>query len=903
VPDQLYVIDGSAFAYRSFFAIRSLTDSTGRPTNAVFGFTRILMKILREHEPSHIVVALDAPGKTFRADMYEAYKANRQAMPEDLVSQFPLIENVVDAFGIPKLRITGVEADDVMGTLARQGEEAGLDVVLVTSDKDALQLVTDHVRVFDPYRNDTGMWYDRQAVIERYGVPPEHVIDLLGLMGDSSDNVPGVRGIGEKTARKLLETYGSLEDLYEHLGDLKGKQRERIEEDRDCAFLSRELVTIRKDIDLPVSLEACCRTPLNAKRLADVFHELEFQKLLEEFLPDAAEEEVTDYVLVLTLDHLRRVMGKIRKAGACAVDTETTSIDPMRAELVGVSLASEPRKGYYIPIGHTKEALRCRRPDELFPDEEVAPLPREEALALLRELLGDPAVAKVGHNIKYDIVVLRRCGIEVANVVMDTMVASYLTDPSRLRHNLAEVSLQYLRRKMIPITDLIGKGSKQITFDNVPVDQACLYACEDADVTWRLSGVFRKLLHERELETLHDEVELPLLDVLARMEMAGIAIDLEVFEGLQQELAQRLQALERDIVEDAGEAFQINSPKQLQEILFGKLGLKPLRKTKTGYSTDNEVLEQLSWEHPLPAKVLEYRMLEKLRGTYVEALPKLVHPTTGRIHTSFNQAVTATGRLSSSDPNLQNIPVRTELGKRIREGFIPGTPDDRLISADYSQIELRILAHLSGDEGLLQAFSEDHDIHRATAAQIFGVSPDAVSPEMRRQAKAVNFGVVYGISPYGLARNIGISNNDAAAFIERYFARYPGVRIWIEKTLEQARRDGYCKTLLNRRRYVPEINSSDRNVRQAAERVVTNTPVQGTAADAIKVAMLRLDKALRDTPARMLLQVHDELVVEAPATMAEEVAQTVREVMESALDLNVALKVDVGIGKNWAEIH
>lgn len=902
MSDCLYVIDGSAFAYRSFFAIRSLTDSTGRPTNAVFGFTRILMKILREHDPSHIVVAFDAPGKTFRADMYEAYKANRTAMPEDLVSQLPLIENVVDAFGIPKLRIVGVEADDVMGTLAQQGEAAGMNVVLVTSDKDVLQLVTGRVRVYDPYRGDSGVWYDREAVIERYGVPPEHVIDLLGLMGDSSDNVPGVHGIGEKTARKLLETYQSLEGLYGHLDELKGKQKERIEQDRGSAFLSRELVTIHKDVDLPVPIEACRRAPLDAKRLADVFHELEFQKLLEEFLPDAAEEEVTDYVLVDSLDALRRVVDEMRRAGACAVDTETTSVDAMRAELVGVSLACTPRKAYYIPVGHTAEGMRRLHPGELFPDE-VAALPRDEALALLRGLLEDPSVAKVGHNIKYDLIVLRRCGIALANIAMDTMVASYLTDPSRLRHNLAEVSLQYLRRKMIPITDLIGKGSKQITFDNVPVDQACVYACEDADVTWRLSGVFRTLLRERELEPLHDSVEVPLLGVLARMEMAGIAIDQKVFEDLQRELSRRLTTLERDIVEDAGEAFQINSPKQLQEILFGKLGLKPSRKTKTGYSTDNEVLEQLSREHPLPAKVLEYRILDKLRGTYVEALPRLVHPETGRIHTSFNQAVAATGRLSSSDPNLQNIPVRTELGRRIREGFVPGTPDNRLISADYSQIELRILAHLSGDEGLIQAFREDHDIHRATAAQIFGTAPGDVTSEMRRQAKAVNFGVVYGISPYGLARNIGISTGDAAEFIDRYFARYPGVRAWIDATLEQARRDGYCKTLMNRRRYVPEINSGDRVVRQAAERVVTNTPVQGTAADVIKLAMLRLDEALRDAPARMLLQVHDELVIEAPATIAEDVAQTVREIMEHALELDVALKVDVGIGRNWAEIH
>ena len=903
MADRLFVIDGSAFAYRSFFAIRGLTDSKGRPTNAVFGFTRILMKILREQEPSHIVVVFDAPGKTFRSEMYEDYKANREAMPEDLVSQLPLMDAVVEAFNIPLVRVSGIEADDVMGAYARRGAEAGIEVVLVTGDKDALQLVSDGVRVFDPYKGEAGMWYDAGEVVERFGVPPERVADVLGLMGDASDNVPGVRGIGEKTARKLLETYGSLEELYAHLDDLKGKQKERLAEGRESAFMSRELTTIRTDVALPVAIDACIRKPLEPDRLAGLFHELEFQKLLEEFLPDAADEEETDYRLILTLDELREAADEMRAAGTFAVDTETTSVDPMRAELVGVSFACHPGKAYYVPIGHSPESMQRVRPGELFADEETACLPREEALAVLRDLLEDPALAKVGHNIKYDLIVLRRCGIALTNIAMDTMVASYLTDPSRFRHNLNEVSLQYLRRKTIPIADLIGTGSKQITFDDVPIDRACPYACEDADVTWRLYKTFGALLDERGLRPLHDEVELPLLEVLARMEMAGIAVDLSVFEDLQRELAQRLRALERDIVEDAGESFQINSPKQLQEILFGKLGLKPLRKTKTGHSTDNEVLEQLSREHSLPAKVLEYRMLEKLRGTYVEALPKLVNPETGRIHTSFNQAVAATGRLSSSDPNLQNIPVRTELGRRIREGFIPSTPGGRLISADYSQIELRILAHLSGDNGLLEAFRQDDDIHRATAAQIFGTAPEAVTPDMRRQAKAVNFGVVYGISPYGLARNLGMSNADAAAFIERYFERYPGVREWIERTLEQTRKDGFVKTLLNRRRYVPEIGSSNHAVRRAAERVAMNTPVQGSAADAIKVAMIRLDAALRDTSATMLLQVHDELVVEAPAEAAEEIAAKVREVMENALQLDVSLKVDVGIGDNWAEIH
>jgi DNA polymerase-1 len=518
-------------------------------------------------------------------------------------------------------------------------------------------------------------------------------------------------------------------------------------------------------------------------------------------------------------------------------------------------------------------------------------------------LLQNDKINKVGHNIKYDLIVLERARAPLSGVNLDTMVASYLTDPSRLRHNLNELSLKHLKRKTIPITDLIGTGSQAITFDRVPLETACTYACEDADITWRLSKIFQASLRERELESLFNEVELPLIGVLARMEMAGIAIDAEVFADLKKEIAGRLATLESEITELAGGPFQINSPKQLQKVLFEDLGLTPVKKTKTGFSTDVEVLEQLAREHPLPEKVLEYRTLEKLRGTYVEALPKLVHPETGRIHTSFNQAVAATGRLSSSDPNLQNIPVRTELGRRIRQGFVPGAPGLKLISADYSQIELRILAHLSGDDVLKEAFERDLDIHRDTAARVFGVKPDKVTPEMRRQAKAVNFGVIYGISAFGLARNIGVSRSDAQKFIDNYFKQYPGVKKWLDNTIAEARETGYVRTLLGRRRYLPELTASDRPTRSQAERMAVNTPVQGTAADTIKVAMIRLDEKLGDGPGRLLLQVHDELVLEAPKKDAKSVAGMTQEIMEDAVKLDVPLKVDVGIGDNWAEIH
>ena len=901
---RLFLVDGTGFAFRSYYAIRSgMSTSKGQPTNAVYGFARILLKILREQQPTHIVMAFDAGGGTFRNEMYAEYKATRQETPEDLRSQLPLMTALVEAFDIPVLRVPGVEADDVIGTLARRAEDAGMDAVIVSGDKDLLQLVSERVCVYDPSKGDAGIWYTPAEVRERFGVEPERVIDVLALMGDASDNVPGIRGIGEKTATKLLETYGSLDDLYRHVDEVKGKVHERLIDDKGMAYLSRKLVTIATDVPLDIDLESCRRKELDRARLADVFAQLEFTSLLQEFLPDASGQENLRYTLVLTEKQLADAIKEMRAAGEFAVDTETTSTDPMRATLVGVSMSCHPQVAYYVPVGHDPEAFAIRGDEQQLFAERVEPVPRSKALDMLRPLLEDAAVGKVGHNIKYDLIVLSRAGIELRGIAMDTMVASYLTDPSRLRHNLNEVSVQYLKRRMIPIADLIGKGSKAVTFDRVPVDRACEYSCEDADVTGRLNGVFQTLLRERALEALFRDVERPLISVLARMEMAGIAIDSAVFDRLQRDLTARLGALESAIFEEAGEPFQINSPKQLQAVLFDKLGLAPKRRTKTGYSTDVEVLEELAQEHTLPQKILEYRTVDKLLSTYVEALPKLVHPETGRIHTSFNQAVAATGRLSSSDPNLQNIPVRTDVGRAIREGFVPGSRDLRLISADYSQIELRILAHLAGDENLKAAFEKDADIHADTAARIFQVDPKKVTAEMRRQAKAVNFGVVYGISAFGLARNVGISNAEAQRFIDHYFEQYPRVRSWIEETLERAREEGYVTTILNRRRYMPELNSSDNVTRKAAERAAINTPVQGSAADVIKLAMIRVDEALRKTGARLLLQVHDELVVESPAKEAQHVAATMKKIMEEAIDLDVPLKVDVGIGGNWAEIH
>lgn len=908
MKDRLFLIDGMAFAFRAYYAIRTaLTDNDGNPTNALYGFTRVLLKLIRDHEPSHIAVVFDAPGKTFRSEAFEAYKATRRETPPDLKSQFPMMHDLVRALNIPLLVVPGVEADDVMGTLARQAEAQGMDSVLVTGDKDLQQLVSDHIAVYDPSKGDNGIWYDAAAVRERFGVGPENVVDALALIGDTADNVPGVKGIGDKTAKKLLEKYTSLEGLYEHVDELKGKQKENIIADREQAFFSRELVTIKTDVPLDFGPDACVRQEFEKDKVVEALTRFAFNSLLEELVPGSSSDDdaaTCAYRLVLTEAELDTMIARMRAAGSFAVDTETTSTEPVRAELVGISCCCDTEEAYYIPIDHTPESLQVMEdPDDLTTIVQLAPLPREVALDKLRPLFADEAMGKIGHNIKYDMIVLERAGVPLRGIVMDTMLASYLTDPSQLRHNLDEVSLQHLRRKLIPISDVIGKGSKAVTFNHVPILNACEYAAEDADVTWRLAGIFSERLKALELESLFSDVELPLTHVLARMEQAGIAVDLEIFQRLQGEIESRLGELTGEIHGLAGEPFKINSPKQLQGILFDKLGLKPVRKTKTGFSTDERVLEVLAQEHPLPEMILEYRMLEKLRGTYVEALPRLIHPDTQKIHTSYNQAVAATGRLSSSDPNLQNIPVRNAFGRRIREAFIPSQPDRQLISADYSQIELRVLAHLSDDPGLLDAFQRDADIHSETAARVFGVDYEAVTPEMRRKAKAVNFGVVYGISAFGLARNLGIANAEASEFIDGYFRQYPGIRTWLDTTLAEAKKNGYVTTLLHRRRYVPDINSGNVNVRRAGERVATNTPVQGSAADIIKLAMIKLDAALAGHDAQILLQVHDELVVEASAAAVEEVAKLMKDIMENTLTLRVPLRVDVGVGNNWAEIH
>lgn len=899
--NSFYLIDAMAFAFRAFHAISaSLSDSKGRPTNAVYGFTRILLKVLREHDPDYITVVFDAPGKNFRHDMYPDYKATRAATAPELLEQIPRMYEVVEALNLPLSLVPGVEADDVIGTLARSGAADGLDVVIVSGDKDLLQLVDENIRVFDPGKAEEKAWWGVEQVRDRFGVGPEHVQDALALIGDTADNIPGVRQVGEVKAARLLSQYQSLENLYANLDAIKGKLREYLETDREQAFFARELITLKTDVPVETAADKYERRPWDKDRLVTCFTKLAFQSLLKELEADVPQQEIRqEYHLVNTPEKLKSLLKILGKSNLFAVDTETTDIQPMLADLAGISFCMEPGIAYYVPIRHAADL-------ETLMEEQDGPgmvLSKEEAIKGLKPVLEDPKIQKTGHNIKYDIIVLDRAGIILRGVTMDTMIASYLTEPSRLRHNLDDLSLHHLNHKTIPISDLIGKGAKAISFDQVPLEQATAYACEDADMSLRLAQVFEPRLEEFGLDRLLNEVELPLIHVLAKMEMQGISIDTELFKTLQRELVGSLRKLESKIHELAGEPFNINSPKQLQAILYDKLGLKPVRKNKSGYSTDVDTLEALAGTHPLPESVLEYRSLEKMRGTYVEALPKLVHPQTGRIHTSFNQAIAATGRLSSSNPNLQNIPARTELGRRIRQGFVASSPSNRLISADYSQIELRILAHLTEDATLCAAFESDADIHRETAARIFRVGHEEVTSDMRRQAKAVNFGVIYGMGDFSLARNMGLTREAAKEFIEQYFATYPGVAAWIEKIKEETRKKGYVTTLMNRRRHLPDINNSKAGLRSAAERMAINTPVQGSAADIIKVAMIRLDKALAAIDARLLLQVHDELLVEANAACAEKAAQCMISTMENAAQLRVPLKVDVGIGANWAEIH
>ncbi|GAB4342438.1 MAG: DNA polymerase I [Candidatus Abyssubacteria bacterium] len=906
---KIYLIDGHSYAYRAFHAIRQLTDSRGMALNAVYGFTRMLLKFIKEEQPEYIAVAFDSKGETFRHKVYEQYKANRAEQPEDMRHQIPLIKEVVDAFNIASFELSGYEADDVLATLTKQAVDKGVEVVIVTGDKDMLQLVSNGVKVLHPHKEN--FVYDAQAVRERYGVGPEQMRDLLAMTGDQIDNIPGVPGIGPKTAAGLLEAYGSLEGVFEHIDEIKGpKRQESLRENREKAFLSRELVTVHRNVPLDIDIEACRLREYNTNRLVELFTKFEFHSLINEIV-EVKDKTGAEYRIIDDEGQLEALIQTIRQKGHFVLDFETTHRDPMKARLVGISLACEPAAAHYIPVGHSGGVAALQKGDEqgngseLFSEMPPKQLGPRLVLKKLKPLFEDESVRKTGQNIKYEEVILARHDIALRGVEFDTMVAAYLLNPSKLNYNLDQLALEYLNFRKIPLEQLIGKGASQITMDKVGVRQAADYSCEDADITLRMRDVLEPLLKEKKLYELFVDVEIPLIHVLAKMELSGVCIDIGVLRELSVRVDGQLKDLEQQIHAMTGREFNINSTQQLGKILFEELNLPVGKKTKTGYSTDMAVLEKLAADHELPRKVLEYRTLSKLKSTYIDALPELVNPETGRIHTSFNQTVTATGRLSSSEPNLQNIPIRSELGREIRRAFVASGDTHVLLSADYSQIELRILAQLSGDEALCEAFREGRDIHDQTSAKIFQTPLDKVTPEMRRKAKVANYGIVYGISAARLAVDLGITLDEAQKFIDHYFEIFPQVKQYIDNTIQEARRRGYVTTIMHRRRYIPDIESQNFGVRRFAERTAINTPIQGSAADLIKVAMIRIEEALRTLGLRskMILQVHDELLFDVPLDEVEQVKSLVKNIMETAYPLSVPIVADVRTGNNWLEAH
>ena len=885
----IYVIDGAGYYYRAYFAIRQfLSNTKGIPTNAVYGFSLMLKRILKEQNPDYLVMTFDSKEKTFRHEQYADYKANRPDMPEDLAEQLPYIDRLVDALKIPVEKEAGWEADDLIGSIVKKARENGYDVVIVTSDKDLMQLVEDGVSIYDSMKEKM---IGKDEVIEKFGVDPERVADILGLMGDTSDNIPGVPGVGAKTATALVKEFGDMEGVLTAADGMKKKRlRENLIEFADQARLSKELATIAVDAPITFDPDSWKVSTPDTEKLAALYSELEFTTLLKELAGDQP-KKARNYKTILDEKTLNAAIAEMRSSKSFAVDTETTALNPVWAKLVGVSLCAKEGDAYYLPLRH---------------DYENAPnqIPMGQALKLLKPLLEDESVEKLGHNIKYDIIVFASEGIAVKNY-RDTMIASYLIDPAS-RHGLSALTQKRIGETMIEYKEVCGTGQKEITFDKVEIDTATQYAAEDADMTWRLAQILFPEVNVRPGMRGADgnDIETPLIDVLATVEKNGVLVDKNQLGELSSILGGEIESLTAKITELAGEEFNLNSPKQLGEILFEKLKLPGAKKTKTGYSTSQDKLEELVQIHDLPKLMLEYRQMAKLKNTYVDALPKMINPDTGRIHTSFNQTVAATGRLSSSDPNLQNIPVRTETGRKIREAFV-APKDYKIVSADYSQIELRLLAHFAEEKGLIKAFNEGEDIHKTTASEIFDVTPALVTTDMRRVAKTVNFGVIYGQTAFGLSNELKISRADAKRYIDNYFKRYPGISAFIEKTVAQAKKDGFVTTLAGRKRFLPDINAKNRQIRQFAERNAVNTPMQGSAADLIKMAMITIDRRLSEEgfTSKMILQVHDELVFETEKTEVESLSKMVREEMEGVYALLVPLVVDINSGLNWNEAH
>ncbi|MEZ6017260.1 MAG: DNA polymerase I [Planctomycetota bacterium] len=902
---RLFLLDGTALAYRSHFALArsGLTTADGRPSGAVYGFTATLRRILREESPDLVAVAMDAKGPTFRHARFADYKATREKAPEEMIAQFADIREVVEAHGITLFEVEGVEADDVIGTLAKQGEAAGHDVSIVTGDKDFMQLVSDNVRLYNVFKPKVDLIIEgKDEVFAKFGVAPDRVVDVLAIMGDASDNVPGVHGIGEKGAQKLIQEFGSVDGLLARLDEVKGKTRERLEEHREDLLMSRELVTI--DTHVPVSLAVVKPPHPDRDRLARAFADLDFRSFREEVLrsSEGAEDLTREYITITDEAGLRALIDELRGHGVFAWDTETTGLAPLAVEIVGVSFSCRAGRAYYVPFNASPPVL---------------PGGAAALLEALRPLLEDPELQRVGQNHKYDALVLMGHGVEVGAPAFDTMVASFTVHGAARRHGLDELALTYFGLHKIPTSKLIGTGRNQVTMADVPLEEVAEYACEDADVTWRLYEVLRQELVDSGNERLFYELELPLVPVLTAMERRGIRLDTRVLTGLAVDLDRDAGAAEDRVRALAGEpGLNLNSPKALGAVLFEKLriqdeaGIKKPKATKTGYATDHATLSEHYADVEIVKALLEYREVAKLKGTYVEPLPGFVNKRTGRVHPHFSQVTAATGRLACSDPNLQNIPIRSERGRALRRAFVAREPDERgewvLLAADYSQVELRILAHLSGDEALTRAFHEGRDVHRATASKVFGVPEGEVDRAMRSRAKAINFGLMYGMGAQRLARETELTVPEAKEFIERYFAAFPKVRGWLDATLESARASGYAETLMGRRRPLPDLAAGDARTRVGAENAAVNTPVQGSAADIIKRAMIDLELALAarsDLHGQLLLQVHDELLLEVPRAELEATMEVVRTAMSGAMALDVPLDVDMGHGANWLEAH
>jgi DNA polymerase-1 len=895
----LILVDGSSFLFRAYHAVPPLTNPKGEPTNAIYGVSSMLRKLISEYQSEYITVVFDAPGKTFRNDLYDQYKAHRPPMPDDLRVQIKPLHDLIRAMGLPLIMESGVEADDVLGALAQHAEQQGFNVIISTGDKDMAQLVTDHI-ILENTMTNTRM--DIQGVIDKFGVKPEQIVDYLALMGDSSDNIPGVPKVGPKTAAKWLEQYQTLENLVANADKITGKIGENLRASLGQLPIAKQLTTIKCDLDLPYDMDYLKRNIIDNDALKTVLAELGFLswlKTLDNHVESIVVEEEkpaiieSTYETIFTHQHFNEWLERLENAELFAFDTETTSLDYSKAEIVGVSFAVTPGQAAYVPLAHNYTGA----PDQLN---------RTEILEKIRPLLENPEKAKLGQNLKYDTHVLANHDITLRGIAHDTMLESYVVNSTATKHNMDDLAKEYLGVTTIHYEDVAGKGAKQILFQEVAIEEAGPYAAEDADITLQLHQVLMaKLQQHPSLLALYSEIEIPLISVLARIESNGVLIDTGMLSQQSLELAGHIVALEQRAHDLAGHSFNLGSPKQIQNILYDEQKIPVIKKTPKGQpSTEESVLQELALEYPLPKLILDYRSLSKLKSTYTDKLPQQVDDKTGRIHTSYHQAVAATGRLSSSNPNLQNIPIRSEEGRKIRQAFI-APQGYKIVAADYSQIELRIMAHLSADVGLLKAFSAGEDVHKATAAEVFGVAVDQVTTDLRRSAKAINFGLIYGMSSFGLAQQLGLSRSQAQSYIDLYFARYPGVKNYMDNIRDQAREQGYVETLFGRRLYLPEIKSRNAARRQYAERTAINAPMQGTAADIIKRAMIKTDQwLLEDKPdAKMIMQVHDELVFEVAENQVESCSALIRKIMSSAADLNVPLLVDIGVGNNWDEAH